>query len=214
MISLPFANKLSLSLLVCTTLLTTGQVSQASQVSTPQTSGVKESKIIGGAIDCDNDGRQNDSRIDDDGDGIPDRCVIDTSASKQQEIKTETPKEIFDTLMQALTEMTEGCEEVTKVKAGVSYRICTINNEPVTASEALLEVGDGVGFWFKNNKVVAIRYFHSGETLFFDDETLIAKFSNDEELQSEFSHEERREAENLAKEGYQNIFQVFAKSAK
>ncbi|MBE9210130.1 hypothetical protein IQ244_27265 [Nostoc sp. LEGE 06077] len=214
MISLPFANKISLSLLVCTTLLTTCQVSQASQVSTSQTSGVKESKIIGGAIDCDNDGRQNDSRIDDGGDGIPDRCVIDTSASKKQEIKTETPKEIFDTLMQALTEMTEGCDEATKIKAGVSYRICTINNEPVTASEALLEVGDGVGFWFKNNKVIAIRYFHSGETLFFDDEALIAKFSNDDELQSEFSHEERREAETLAKNGYQTIFKVFAEKAK
>lgn len=214
MISLPFANKLSLSLLVCTTLLTTCQVSQASTTSNSQTPAAKESKIIGGAIDCDNDGRQNDSRIDDDGNGIPDRCVIDTSANAQQKIKTESTKEIFDTLMQALTEMTEGCDEATKVRAGVSYRICTINNQPVAASEALLEVGDGVGFWFKNNKVVAIRYFHSGETLFFDDETLIAKFSDDEKLQSNFTNEERREAENLAKEGYQTIFQVFAESAK
>ncbi|ALF51801.1 hypothetical protein ACX27_01375 [Nostoc piscinale CENA21] len=209
MISLQFAHKFSLSLLVCTTLLTTCQVSQASQVSTPQTSGVKESKIIGGAIDCDNNGRQNDSRIDDDGDGIPDRCVIDHSATAKQEIHQDTPKQLFEKLMQSLTDMTEGCDETTKVKAGVVYRICTINNEPVTASEALLEVGDGVGFWFKNKKVVAIQYFHSGETLFFDDEQLIAKFFHNEELQSEFADEERREAENLAQSGYQTIFQVF-----
>ncbi|MBD2456202.1 hypothetical protein H6G80_19255 [Nostoc sp. FACHB-87] len=205
--SLLFPQLISLSLLVFTTLLTNCQVSQASQVSTLQASGVKESKIIGGAIDCDNDGRQNDSRIDDDGDGIPDRCEIGHSATAKQEI--DTPKQLFEKLMQSLTEMTEGCEDKTKVKAGVVYRICTINNEPVTASEALLEVGDGVGFWFRNNKVIAIRYFHSGETLFFDDEQLIAKFSDDEKLQSEFSDEERREAENLAQSGYQNIFQVF-----
>ncbi|OCQ99826.1 hypothetical protein BCD64_01710 [Nostoc sp. MBR 210] len=207
--SLLFPQLISLSLLVFTTLLTNCQVSQASQVSTLQASGVKESKIIGGAIDCDNDGRQNDSRIDDDGDGIPDRCVIDTSATAKQEINQDTPKQLFEKLMHSLTEMTEGCDETTKVKAGVVYRICTINNKPVTASEALLEVGDGVGFWFRNNKVIAIRYFHSGETLFFDDEELIAKFSDDEELQSEFSDEERREAANLAQSGYQNIFQVF-----
>ncbi|MBU7585231.1 MAG: hypothetical protein KAF91_20465 [Nostoc sp. TH1S01] len=202
--------KLSLSLLVFTALLTTCQVSQASTPFTSQTSAVKEGKIIGGTIDCDNDGRHNDSRVDNNGDGIPDQCVNDTSATAKQEINTDTPKELLDKLMQSLTEMTEGCHETTKVKAGVVYRICTINNEPVTASEALLEVGDGVGFWFKNNKVVAIRYFHSGETLFFDDQQLIAKFSNDEELQSDFTNEERREAENLAEYGYQTIFQVFA----
>ncbi|MBD2439141.1 hypothetical protein [Nostoc sp. FACHB-110] len=199
-----------------------------SQASTPatstQTPTTKEAKIIGGMIDCDNDGRQNDSRIDDDGDGIPDKCVIGNSSSleenyetvpiQKEDIKANTSQELFDELMQSLSEMTEGCNEATKVQAGISYSICTINNEPVKAAEALLEAGDGIGFWFKNNKVVAIQYFHSGETLFFDDEKLIAKFSDNQELQSNFTDEERQEAENLAKNGYHKIFQVFALEAQ
>jgi len=222
---LQFAKKFSLSLLVFTALLTTGKLAQASTPLTyAQTPAVKEGKIIGGAIDCDRDGRENDSRIDYDGDGIPDDCIIgnsalpeqidETESTEQEELNAKTPKEIFNALMQSLTEMTEGCDEATKVKAGVSYRICSINSQPVTASEALLEVGDGIGFWFKNNKVVAIRYFHSGETLFFDDEKLIAKFLDDQEIQVNFTDEERQEAEVTAKDGYQTIFQVFAVKAK
>lgn len=131
-----------------------------------------------------------------------------------EETKIETPQEIFNALMQSLEQMTEGCDEQTKIKAGVNYRICTINNEPVTASEALLEAGDGISFWFKHNKVVAIRYFHSGETLFFDQEKLIAKFPDDQQMQVNFTDEERQEAETLAKDGYRTIFQVLATEAK
>ncbi|MBE9006470.1 hypothetical protein IQ259_15715 [Fortiea sp. LEGE XX443] len=215
-----FYQKLSLSLLVFTALLTTCKLSQASTLSTSaQTLAVKEGKIIA----CGKNRRQDDSLINYDSDGILEECVIGTSSlpkqinetvsTEKEEIKTETPEEILDALMQSLAEMTEGCDEAIKVKAGISYRICTINNEPVTASETLSEVGDGIGFWFKNSKVVAIRYFHSGETLFFDDEKLIAKFSDNQELQGNFTDEERREAETLAKDGYQTIFQAFAAEA-
>ncbi|MCC5638377.1 hypothetical protein LC593_21570 [Nostoc sp. CHAB 5844] len=222
---LQLSKKLSLSLLVFTALLTTCQLSQASTpLPSAQTPTAKEGKIIGGAINCDRNRQQNGSRIDNDDDGILDECVIGNSALSEQtdeteaaetdEIRAKTPQEILNTLMQSLTKMTEGCNEATKVKAGVSYRICTINNEPVTASEALLEAGDGISFWFKNNKVVAIRYFHSGETLFFDDEKLIAKFPDEQQLLVNFTDEERHEAETLAKDGYQTIFQVFADEAK
>ena len=36
----------------------------------------KSGRQIGQAIDCDRDGQQDDIRRDDDGDGIPDRCLV------------------------------------------------------------------------------------------------------------------------------------------
>ena len=36
----------------------------------------KPGRQIGQAIDCDRDGQQDDIRIDDNGDGIPDRCLL------------------------------------------------------------------------------------------------------------------------------------------
>ncbi len=191
--------------------------------STSKKQAQKPGKIIGGAIDCDNDGKQNDSRVDYNGDGIPDECVIGSSSEQEkvseitsageEEIEPATSEAIFDSQIKYLEEMTEGCDEATKTEAGVNYNICTINDKPVKASEALLEAGDGLGFWFENNKVVAIRYFHTGDILFFNDGKLTVKFSDDKQVQDTFTDEERQHAEDLAKDGYRKIFQVFAVEA-
>ncbi len=163
----------------------------------------KSSTQIGPAIDCDRDGQQDDIRMDDDGDGIPDRCLLNqikpviNRANYAQELKQ----------LQA-----QPCQKATKTVKNVSYMICSTDGGKtiVSASEALLEAGDGVGFWLKGDRVRAIVFFGSGEVVFFERGVLEAQMS-DKEVTTVFTADERQQFERLEKNGVQKILQVFSR---
>ncbi|MFB2924298.1 MULTISPECIES: hypothetical protein [Aerosakkonema] len=125
-------------------------------------------------------------------------------------IEPATDEAFYNAQVQQLEEMTEGCQEKKKTQGNITYQICTINGKPVQASEALTEAGDGLGFWFQNNKVRAIRFFHNGDLAIFDENgRLQVRFYDGNEMQTDFTETERKELEATAKNGYRDIFAVF-----
>ncbi|WP_293349978.1 MULTISPECIES: hypothetical protein [unclassified Microcoleus] len=163
----------------------------------------KPSRQIGPAIDCDRDGQQDDIRMDDDGDGIPDRCLLN-------QIKPVMNRENYDRELKQL--QAQPCQKATKTVKNVSYIMCSTNagKTVVSASEALVEVGDGVGFWLKGDRVRAIVFFGTGEVVFFNRGVLEAQMS-DKEVTTVFTADERQQFERLEKAGVQRILQVFGR---
>ncbi|MEG3843947.1 hypothetical protein [Microcoleus sp. herbarium14] len=164
----------------------------------------KPSRQIGPAIDCDRDGQQDDIRMDDDGDGIPDRCLLN-------QIKPVMNRENYDRELKQL--QAQPCQKATKTVKNVSYIMCSTNagKTVVSASEALLEAGDGVGFWFKGDRVRAIVFFGSGEVVFFNRGVLEAQMSNKGEVTTVFTADEQRQFEGLEKGGVRRILQIFGR---
>lgn len=164
----------------------------------------KPSRQIGQAMDCDRDGQQDDIRMDDDGDGIPDRCLLNqikpimNKANYAQELKQ----------LQA-----QPCEKAQKIIKNVSYMMCSTKGGKtiVSASEALMEVGDGVGFWLKGDRIRAIVFFGSGEVVFFNRGVLEAQISDKGQVTTVFTADQRQQFERLEKDGVQRILQKFGK---
>ena len=168
----------------------------------------KSGTVIGQPIDCDNDGQDNDFRIDYDGDGIPDDCIIGEDSLLN--IENTNFQGSYEENMKSLEKITQGCEEKTQINGNITYSVCTLNGQPVKASEFLTELGDGLSIWFENGQVKAVQRTHNGETFFFDNGKLTVKFEDyGEQRRETVSKEERSEAEELAKTAYQSIFQVF-----
>lgn len=125
-------------------------------------------------------------------------------------IEPATEEAFYNTKVRLLEQITQGCEETKKTQGNMTYQICTINGQPVQASESLTEEGDGLGFWFENNKVRAIRFFHNGDLVIFDDNgRLEARFYDGNEMQTNFTAEERKQLEETAKNGYRDILNLF-----
>ena len=165
----------------------------------------KPSRQIGPAIDCDRDGQQDDIRMDDDGDGIPDRCLLN-------QIKPAMNRENYDRELKQL--QAQPCEKTTKIVKNVSYMMCSINGGSkiiISASEALMEVGDGVGFWLKGDRVRAIVFFGSGDVVFFNRGVLEAQIPDKGEVTTVFTADERRQFERLERNGVKKILQVFGR---
>jgi hypothetical protein len=164
----------------------------------------KPSTQIGPAIDCDRDGQQDDIRMDDDGDGIPDRCLLN-------QIKPAMNRENYDRELKEL--QAQPCQKATKTVKNISYMVCSTNGGKtiVSASEALVEVGDGVGFWLKGDRVRAIVFFGSGEIVFFNRGVLEAQMSDKREVTTVFTADERQQFEGLERNGVKKILQVFGR---
>ncbi len=181
------------------------------------TSPQKTGTTIGQAIDCNNDGKDNGYRIDYDNDGIPDDCITyddNGNVIKNEEatnnIDTTNPQALYDTRMIALEQLTEGCQENSKVEGDITYTTCILNNRPVQAAEYLTELGDGLIIWFENGNVKAVQRTHNSETFFFDNGRLEVKFEDaGEKVFTTFSNEERSEFEELGRTSSQRIFQKF-----
>lgn len=125
-------------------------------------------------------------------------------------IEPATEEAYYNNKVRLLGQIAEGCEETKKIQGNTTYQICTINGKTVQASESLTEEGDGLGFWFENNKVRAIRFFHNGDLVVFDDNgQLEAVFSDGGKMQTNVTAEERKQLEETAKNGYRNIFELF-----
>ncbi len=162
------------------------------------------SRQIGQAIDCDRDGQQDDIRMDDDGDGIPDRCLLN-------QIRPVTNRANYTQELKQL--QAQACQKATKTVKNVSYIMCSTNGGKtiVSASEALLEAGDGVGYWLKGDRVRAIVFFGSGEVVFFNRGVLEAQISNKGGVTTVFTADERRQFEGLERDGVRRILQIFGR---
>lgn len=171
----------------------------------------KTGKMIGPAFDCDNDGQADDARVDYDGDGIPDECVIGN-----QEPQVQIDLSSYKTAIASLDKLTKNCKETEKIQKYNKYTVCTINGKPVKASESNVELGDGLAYWFENGKVRAIRVLHTENLFIFDDKDNLAsvfyydfntnKMKNvaaiTDEQSNRFTLENRRDA-------YKKIVEIF-----
>ena len=165
----------------------------------------KPSRQIGQAIDCDRDGQQDDIRMDDDGDGIPDRCLLN-------QFKPVMNRANYDRELKEL--QAQPCQKATKIVKNVSYIICSTNGGKtiVSGSEALMEVGDGVGYWLKGDRVRAIVFFGTGQVVFFNRGVLEAQILDDKrEVTTVFTADERRHFDRLEKDGVRGILKIFGR---
>ncbi|MGD1912170.1 MAG: hypothetical protein ACFB2X_15320 [Rivularia sp. (in: cyanobacteria)] len=171
----------------------------------------KTGKLIGAAFDCDNDGQADDSRIDYDGDGIPDDCLV----VDEDEIEPIIDESSYETVMNSLNLLSGDCKETEKIQGNIKYTICKLGGKPVKASESHNELGDGIGFWFLEGRVIAAQRFHNGELFVFDyDGKLSSMFAENQktgkiEKLASIPDEDRKSAEKYLYNGYQNIFKVF-----
>ncbi|WP_293131805.1 hypothetical protein [Microcoleus sp. bin38.metabat.b11b12b14.051] len=109
------------------------------------------------------------------------------------------------------------CNEKLKTEKSVRYRICTVNQgngktRIVSASEANIEVGDGMGYWFtETGKVYAIRFFHSGQTFIFGlkNGSLLAELIEKRRVNMDFKDAQKKALEKSAREGGKSIIQRF-----
>ncbi|MGL5065888.1 MAG: hypothetical protein ACRC62_38460 [Microcoleus sp.] len=190
-----FVKLLPIALLLLSSAIGGGVLAQSAKPSTQ----------IGPAIDCDRDGQQDDLRMDDDGDEIPDRCLLN-------QIEPLMNWENYDRELKEL--QAQPCEKATKIVKNVSYMMCSVNGGSkiiISASEALMEVGDGVGYWLKGNRVRAIVFFGSGEVVFFNRGVLEAQMSDKREVTTVFTADERQRFERLERNGVKKILQVFGR---
>jgi hypothetical protein len=109
-----------------------------------------------------------------------------------------------------LDKLAQGCLEQKKVAKVTTYRICRNKGKVVSVSEALTEAGDGVGYWFKNGKVIAVRYFHDGTLVIFNGTKISAIYADDgSERITKPTSEARKQFQAAAAGGYKSIFKVF-----
>ncbi len=111
-----------------------------------------------------------------------------------------------------LGKITEGCAVQEKEVKGITYRLCRINGQVVSASEAITEAGDGIGYWFEKGSVVALRYFHDGTLVTFTGAKVKAVRNVYDDSNNRFEKPTaaaRKQFEATAANGYQSIFKVF-----
>lgn len=125
------------------------------------------------------------------------------------QIEPATDEAFYNGTVQQLEQSTKGCKKNRRNVGNMTYQICTINGQPVQASESLTQEGDGLGYWFKNKQVRAIRFFHNGDLAIFNDGKLAALFYDGDKMKTDFTASERKELEATARTGYRRIFQVF-----
>lgn len=165
----------------------------------------KPGRQIGPAIDCDRDGQQDDIRMDDNGDGIPDRCLLN-------QIKPIMNRANYDRELKEL--QAQPCQKATKTVKNISYMMCSTNGGKtiVSVSEALMEVGDGVGLWLKADRVRAIVFFGTGQVVFLNRGVLEAQILDDKrEVTTVFTADERRHFEKLERDGVRGILKIFGR---
>lgn len=125
----------------------------------------------------------------------------------------------YDNILYKLNQITQGCRETRKRESNMTYTICRLNGKGIVrASEALTEYGDGLGYWFDNGQVIAIRAFHDNSLFVFSHGKLTAIYDFDLKgkikRKTQFSSAERARIEELSQNGYKSIFQKLASENK
>lgn len=111
----------------------------------------RNGRIIGSAT-CDGDGKENDVRVDYNGDGMPDECV--TANLKIHPIVQE---ETIETVNITLNYLEKGCNTTSKSQGNYDYYICQKDGEIVKAIKSQKESASSVYYWFENEKPLAIQ---------------------------------------------------------
>jgi hypothetical protein len=106
--------------------------------------------------------------------------------------------------------LTSKCKETKKVVGNMTYSICRLKGKVVSASESLTNEGDGLGYWFENGKVVAVRYFHDGNLVTFKNGKAVALHENEgSEVRTKLTIAERKNFESTAATGARSILKKF-----
>ncbi|MEL7244488.1 MAG: hypothetical protein AAGM40_19455 [Cyanobacteria bacterium J06573_2] len=130
-------------------------------------------------------------------------------SSSQNGIIDETS---FQTFSKSLEAITKGCQKTKKSEQGSDYEICKKGNTIVSASEYVAEADAGSVYWFSpNGRVIAMRYFSSGDSYAFDSNGKVtSKFNvyNSKKVNN-ISGEERKLIEGESYSGYKRILNVF-----
>lgn len=130
---------------------------------------------------------------------------------------------IAQTLDQDILELSQmlleqPCTTYEKTDGVVRYSICMQEDGEnlivLSAASSLVDAGDGVGYWFSpEGGIVAIRFFHSGETFFFDpvSQAPLGAILDDGSVQTQFTQEEHETLVNLVQDisPIDEIFNVF-----
>lgn len=177
------------------------------KISTSQKNQQKSGKQIGAAFDCDGDGQADDARIDYDGDGIPDDCVV--YDGKAAAIIDETS---FQTVSKSLESITKGCTKTKKTEDNLQFEICKKGNRVVSATEYAPEADAGSTYWFSpDDKLIAMRYFSSGDTYVFDSNYKISSKFNvyKSSKVNKITADERNRIEEDSYFSYRRILDVF-----
>jgi hypothetical protein len=116
---------------------------------------------------------------------------------------------LYEKEIYRLAKITEGCVAQKKAIKGITYEICRINGKVVNASEAITEFGDGIGYWFENGKVVAVRYLHDGTLVTFTGSKVKTVYDDSNSRIEKPTAAARKQFETTAISGYKSIFKVF-----
>lgn len=173
-------------------------------------------RIIGSAS-CDGDGLENDVRVDYDGDGMPDECVTANfepdSITPEKSLKSKIIDETsFQTVSKSLANITKGCTKSKKTEDNLEFEICKKGDRVVSASEYASEADAGSVYWFSpDGKLVAMRYFGSGDTYVFDSNYKVSSKFNvyKSNKVNKIAADERKRIEEDSYFAYRRIFDVF-----
>lgn len=152
---------------------------------------------------------------------LPQSTTLVSSAPSQEEVEENAHRQ-FDKIAN------QPCDRQTKDEKSTRYMICSVqgaDNKPrvISASSANIEAGDGIGYWFAEDRTVAaIRYFHTGEVFLFSGDRLVASLTPDQKVVANgektfqretasrgFTGEQRKRLQDLAKGRGEDILSRF-----
>ncbi len=172
----------------------------------------RNGRIIGSAS-CDGDGKENDVRVDFNGDGMPDECV-----TANLKIHPSIQEETLETVSATLNYLEKGCNTASKSQGNYDYYICKKDGKIVKAIKSQKESAASVMYWFENGNPLAIQRIDSNYKndffVYYPDGKLSSIFNvfagegdNSKRILN-FNNQQIQEAGNLVN-SYQDIFQVF-----
>jgi len=177
----------------------------------------RNGRIIGSAT-CDGDGKENDYRVDFDGDGMPDECV--SANYKTHPLIQEAS---VDSVNSTLNYLEKGSQVTSRKEGNFTYYLWRKNGKITKAIKSdNTNLANSVNYWFMEGKPIAVFqtdnssgsqvrntyfiYYPNGEL------SSIFELFGPEMLNSrrilEFNNQQLQEARSL-KDGYKEIFNVF-----
>lgn len=174
-------------------------------------------RIIGSAT-CDGDGKENDYRVDFDGDGMPDECV-----SANYKTHPLIQEESVDSVNSTLNSLEKGSQVTSRKEGNFTYYLWRKNGKITKAIKSdNKNLTNSVNYWFMEGKPIAVFetdssngsqisntyyvYYPNGEL------SSIFELFGPEMLNSrrilEFNNQQLQKARSL-KDGYKEIFNVF-----
>jgi hypothetical protein len=114
-----------------------------------------------------------------------------------------------------LSLLTSKCKVTEKVVGNTLYSICRLNSKVVSASTSLPRTkgaeDDGLGYWFENGKVVAVRDVRYGTLVTFKNGKALAIYESEgSAVRTKLTSAERQKFERTAATGARSILKEFS----